>query len=213
MCCVEADRARQLKLDELSLQQKENLSAVSQLMAQIQELRDKVTLNNAKEFHDPETASGSGLSQVPSQPTRIPSRVLTCPWQESSTGGRCSFGMWRRRPGRNEPAADRRTGGKSSLGKIDGNELCTAQRNTVRANCLLDDPSGFGDRFTTAHGHVMECMRDLGERPQHEDDFPDADITGQDEPPVDSSSTSRKTKRQNPAVKNIWMWNPKRQDE
>ena len=73
MCCVEADRARQLKLDELSLQQKENLSAVSQLMAQIQELRDKVTLNNAKEFHDPETASGSGLSQVPSQPTRIPS--------------------------------------------------------------------------------------------------------------------------------------------
>ena len=107
--------------------------------------------------------------------------------------------MWIRRPGRNEPAADRRTGGKSSLGKIDGNELCTAQRNT--------------DRVTTAHGHVMECMRDLGERPQHEDDFPDADITGQDEPPVDSSSTSRKTQRQNPAVKNIWMWNPKREDE
>ena len=32
----------------------------------------------------------------------------------------------------------------------------------------------------------MEHMRDLGERLQHEGDFPDEDITGQDEPPVDS---------------------------
>ena len=30
--------------------------------------------------------------------------------QESSTDGRCRFGMWRSRPGRSEPAADRRIG-------------------------------------------------------------------------------------------------------
>ena len=34
-------------------------------------------------------------------------------------------------------------------------------------------------------------MSDLGERLQHEDDFPDEDITGQDEAPIDSSFTSR----------------------
>ena len=32
-------------------------------------------------------------------------------------------------------------------------------------------------------------MRDLGERLQHKDDFPDVDITGQDEPTVDSPRT------------------------
>ena len=74
ICCAEADRARQLKLDELSMQQKENPSTVNQLMAQIQELQDKVNpLNDAKEFYDPETASSSGLSHVPSQPKSIPS--------------------------------------------------------------------------------------------------------------------------------------------
>ena len=42
ICCVEADRARQLKLDEPSVRQKENPFTVNQLMAQIQELQDKV---------------------------------------------------------------------------------------------------------------------------------------------------------------------------
>ena len=42
ICCAEADRARRLKLDELSLKQKENPSTVDQLMAQIQDLQDKV---------------------------------------------------------------------------------------------------------------------------------------------------------------------------
>ena len=47
----------------------------------------------------------------------------------------------------------------------------------------------FHDDDETAHAHVMEHTRDLGERLQHEDDFPDEDITGQDEPPVDSPPT------------------------
>ena len=32
-------------------------------------------------------------------------------------------------------------------------------------------------------------MMNLGERLPHEDDFPEEDITGQDEPPVDSPPT------------------------
>ena len=51
ICCAEADRARQLKYDELSMQQKENLSTLILLKAQIQELQNKVnSLNDAKEF-------------------------------------------------------------------------------------------------------------------------------------------------------------------
>ena len=41
ICRAEADRARQLKLDELSMQQRENPSTVNQLLAQIQDLQDK----------------------------------------------------------------------------------------------------------------------------------------------------------------------------
>ena len=71
---MEADRARQLRTDEISTQKEESKSTVNQLMVQIRELQDKVnSLNDAKEFHDPETASGSGLSHVPSQPLIIPS--------------------------------------------------------------------------------------------------------------------------------------------
>ena len=65
----------------------------------------------------------------------------------------------RSRPRCSEPA-DRRTGtgtadeyeapcptGKSSLGPRTSMETspCTTQRNTTRANCTLDNPSGFGD--------------------------------------------------------------------
>ena len=41
---------------------------------------------------------------------------------------------------------------------------------------------------------TREDMRDLGERQQHEGDFPEENITEQDEPQVDSSFTSRKNK-------------------
>ena len=47
----------------------------------------------------------------------------------------------------------------------------------------------FHDDDETAHRHVTEHMRDLGQRLQHKDGFPDDDITGQDEPPVDSPPT------------------------
>ena len=49
----------------------------------------------------------------------------------------------------------------------------------------------FHDDDEMAHEHVMDHMRDLGERLLHEGDFPCKDITGQDEPPVDSSFYSR----------------------
>ena len=53
---------------------RENLSTVNQLLAQIQELQDKVnSLSDAREFYDPETASSSGISHV-SQLSSIPSR-------------------------------------------------------------------------------------------------------------------------------------------
>ena len=74
ICCEETDNARQLKIDELSLRQRENPSTVNQLLAQIQDLHDKInSLNDAGEYYDPETASSSGVSHVPSQPMSIPS--------------------------------------------------------------------------------------------------------------------------------------------
>ena len=69
LCCTEAERAQQLRIDELSRQEKESQSAVNQLTVQIQEFQDKVnSLNDSMEFNDPESASSSGLSHVPSHP-------------------------------------------------------------------------------------------------------------------------------------------------
>ena len=62
------------RIDESSMQQERNPSTVSQLLTRIQNLRNKVnSLTDAREFDDPETASGSGASHVPSQPFNIPS--------------------------------------------------------------------------------------------------------------------------------------------
>ena len=48
-CRKQADKVRQLKIDELPLHQKENLSTVNQLLSHIQELQDKVnSLNEGK---------------------------------------------------------------------------------------------------------------------------------------------------------------------
>ena len=72
ICRTEAERVRQLRSEELSAQKEQSKSTVHQLMVQIQELQDNVnSLNDAKEFCHPETASG--LSHVPSQPMSIPS--------------------------------------------------------------------------------------------------------------------------------------------
>ena len=47
---------------------------MNQLTVQILELQDNVnSLNNSREFYDPETASSSGLSFVPRHPVSIPS--------------------------------------------------------------------------------------------------------------------------------------------
>ena len=47
---------------------------MSQSLTQIQELQNKVnSLLNARDFYDPEKASSSGASHVPSQPLIIPS--------------------------------------------------------------------------------------------------------------------------------------------
>ena len=73
-CCEEAQRARQFKIDQLSMQQRGNPPNVNQLLAQSQDLQDRVnSLNDAREFYDPETASSSGVSHVPSQQLSIPS--------------------------------------------------------------------------------------------------------------------------------------------
>ena len=73
-CCTEAARARQLTSDVLSTQKEESKSTVNQLLAQFQDMQDKVnSLNGAKEHYDPEAASSSGLSHVSSQPRSVPS--------------------------------------------------------------------------------------------------------------------------------------------
>ena len=64
-CCEESDRARQAKLDELSVMQQRDPQTVSQLLAQMRESQDKVnSLSDAREFHDPETAGSSGYQST-----------------------------------------------------------------------------------------------------------------------------------------------------
>ena len=61
ICCEGTGSARQLRIDELSLQQERNSSTVSQLLTQIQDLQNKVNSSaDARDFYDPETASSSG---------------------------------------------------------------------------------------------------------------------------------------------------------
>ena len=63
-----------MRIDELPAQEKESQSTVNLLTVQIQELQDKVkSLSDSRVFCDPETASSSGLSHVPSHPMSIPS--------------------------------------------------------------------------------------------------------------------------------------------
>ena len=58
ICREETDRARLLRIDELSMQQKRNPTAASQLLAQIQDLQNEVnSLSDAREFYDPESGS------------------------------------------------------------------------------------------------------------------------------------------------------------
>ena len=74
ICCTETERARQLMSDELSTQKEESKSTLNQLLAQIQDLQHMLnSLNDVKEFHDPEIARSSGSSHFPSQLLSVPS--------------------------------------------------------------------------------------------------------------------------------------------
>ena len=73
-CCEETGRARQLRIDELSLQQERHPSIASQLLTRSQDLQNKVnSLTDARDLYDPQTASSSGASHVPNQPLNVPS--------------------------------------------------------------------------------------------------------------------------------------------
>ena len=180
--------------------------------------------------------------------------------------------MWRSRPRRSEPAADRRIGtrtvddyetqcpaGKSSLGPQTSMEtsllhaakhykgelhvgqplwfwrraanaakkptnafwhpgvvisntlttVWTAYRGSV-VKCARSQVRPFHDDDETAHEHVTEHMRDLGERLLHEGDFSYEDITGQDEPPVDSPAAPSENTQdiKNPMEEDRWVWTP-----
>ena len=83
---------------------KENPSTVNQLLAQVQEVQDKVnSLSDAKEFYDPETASSSGVSHVPS-PRGMLSRDSCMQPDTRSTLG-TSGNVFESLPARGEPSS------------------------------------------------------------------------------------------------------------
>ena len=68
-CSLEEEKARQSRIEELSMNQERSPSVVNQLMSEIQELQNKVnSLTDARDFHDGEGSSSSGSSHVPSRP-------------------------------------------------------------------------------------------------------------------------------------------------
>ena len=74
ICHEETNQVRKLKIEELSPRQERDPDTVSQLLAQIQGLQGQVnSLGDAREFHDPDTASSSRAPHVHSQPVIIPS--------------------------------------------------------------------------------------------------------------------------------------------
>ena len=57
ICCEETDRARQIRIDELSVHQERNPTTVSQILTQIQELQNKVnSLSDARKIFDQRAA-------------------------------------------------------------------------------------------------------------------------------------------------------------
>ena len=75
ICYEEANQVRSLQVEDLSLRQERDPNTVSRPLKHIhQELQDQVSSwAEAKEFHDLDTASSSGVSHVPSQPVIVPS--------------------------------------------------------------------------------------------------------------------------------------------
>ena len=59
-CSLEAEKARQSRFEELSMNQLMSPSVVNQLMSEIQELQKNAnSLTNERDFHDPEGSSSS----------------------------------------------------------------------------------------------------------------------------------------------------------
>ena len=123
ICCEEAEQARQIRIDELSLQQERNPSNVSQLLTQIQDLQEKVnSLADAKDFYDPETASSSGVS-IPS-PRGMISRDSCLPHDTRNSIG-TSGNVFKCLPARDGPSSsifeNSRKLASSSCGLTSGN--------------------------------------------------------------------------------------------
>ena len=82
ICCEDGDRARQARIVKLSLHLERNPTTVRQLLTHFQDLQNKVNsflVRCERIFYDPETASSSGATHVPSQPATIPSpRTMLC---------------------------------------------------------------------------------------------------------------------------------------
>ena len=78
ICCKETDRARKASVDELSLHQERNPTAVSQLLTQIQDLQSKVIpLQTQESFPILKQRAASGATHVPNQPPhRVPGPCL-----------------------------------------------------------------------------------------------------------------------------------------
>ena len=94
--------------------------------------------------------------------------------------------LWFWRRGAN--AAKRSTSAFWHPGIVISNTLATvwiAYRGSV-VKCARSQVRPFTEDDEAAHEHITEHTRDLGERLLHEGDFSYEDITGQDEPPVDS---------------------------
>ena len=101
ICCEETVKARRLRIDELSMQQERNPTIMSQIFTQIQDLQNKVnSFSDARDFFDPETASSSGVSHVPSQaliiqsPRGILSRDSGVPLDTRNTMGTSGNVFW-----------------------------------------------------------------------------------------------------------------------
>ena len=74
ICDEEANQVRKLKIEELSLRKERDPNTMDRLLEQAQDIQNQAnSMAEAKEFHDPDTASSSGASHVPSQPVITPS--------------------------------------------------------------------------------------------------------------------------------------------
>ena len=165
---------------------------------------DRVTVNQTKASKNNDSRDSEYQRVLGRNPLQVEDAVLECgeegigmiSWQQ--TGGLAA-----------DPALDQQRRSKRAL-----YYAAKHHKGKLPVGRPLWFRQPFHDDDETAHRHVV---RDLGERLQHKDDLPDEDITGQDEPPVDSPPTQgEKAQRQDlqdPTAKDRWMWNPKNGNE